>query len=86
MTMKVEYRQDAVITLTDIDGSRYTFHLLEVEDLRIDKRDYQCTAKVHGFYDCIYITKEDYYELKKLLDNCSYMKETNVLTYYEIVR
>lgn len=86
MAMKVDYKQAAVITLTDTRGRMHTFHLLEVEELYVYKNAGVYSLKLRGSNHCIYITKEDYYELKEQLDNCNYMKELSVTTDYKVVR
>lgn len=88
MAIKVDYQQDAVIALDDMAGRTHTFHLIEVLDLRHNKNEdgYDtCSVMVIGI-ERIYITKEDYYELKEQLDNCTYMKEIRVTTDYKVVR
>lgn len=86
MAIKVNYQQDAVITLTDKFDKMYTFHLLEVEELYAYKNAGVYSLKLRGSNHCIYITKEDYYELKEQLDNCNYMKESSVTTDYKVTR
>ena len=86
MAIKVNYQQDAVITLTDKFDKMYTFHLLEVEQVYAYKTENVYGLKLQGSHCYIYITKEDYYELKEQLDNCNYMKESSVTTDYKVKR
>lgn len=85
MAIKVDYQQDTTVTLTDIEDETYTFHLLEVEELSAHKSKDIFTVIVRDFR-YIFITKEDYYELKEQLDNCAYVEEVHVTTKYQVVR
>ena len=86
MAIKVDYKQDAVITLTDKFDEIHTFHLLEVKELYAYKNEGMYGLMLQGSHCFIHITKEDYYELKEQLNNCNYMEESRVSTDYGVVR